>query len=89
MAADLLPLLWADGAGAEIMRRVAAPMLGGLLTSAFLTLEVLPVLYTIWRTHQLRVAPRTGMSIEVISTGVPGYRRAIAARLSPVKSQTR
>src|SRR5262249_21580574 len=49
MAAGLLPLLWADGSGAEIMKRVAAPMLGGLATSAFLTLEVLPVLYTIWR----------------------------------------
>jgi hypothetical protein len=36
------------------MRRVAAPMLGGLLTSAFLTLEVIPVLYTIWRYRQLR-----------------------------------
>jgi Cu(I)/Ag(I) efflux system membrane protein CusA/SilA len=54
MAAGLLPLLWADGAGAEIMRRVAAPMIGGLVTSAFLTLEVLPVLYTLWRTRQLR-----------------------------------
>ena len=53
MAAALLPLLWAQGAGAEIMRRVAAPMIGGLVTSAFLTLEVIPVLYTIWRTRQL------------------------------------
>ena len=42
MAAALVPLLWAKGAGAEIMKRVAAPMLGGLATSAFLTLEVLP-----------------------------------------------
>jgi Cu(I)/Ag(I) efflux system membrane protein CusA/SilA len=58
MAASLLPLLWAEGAGAEIMRRVAAPMLGGLLTSAFLTLEVLPVLYTIWRFRQLKRAQR-------------------------------
>jgi Cu(I)/Ag(I) efflux system membrane protein CusA/SilA len=53
MAAGLMPLLWAAGAGAEIMRRVAVPMIGGLATSAFLTLEVLPVLYTIWRTRQL------------------------------------
>src|SRR5438045_1957973 len=53
MAVGLLPLLWSDGAGAEIMKRVAAPMLGGLVTSAFLTLEVIPVLYTIWRTRQL------------------------------------
>jgi Cu(I)/Ag(I) efflux system membrane protein CusA/SilA len=63
MAASLLPLLWADGAGAEIMRRVAAPMLGGLLTSAFLTLEVLPVLYTIWRYRQLRRAQRLGVPL--------------------------
>ena len=58
MAAALLPLLWARGAGAEIMRRVAAPMIGGLVTSAFLTLEVIPVLYTIWRTRQLAAARR-------------------------------
>ncbi len=60
MAASLLPLLWSEGPGAEVMRRVAAPMLGGLVTSAFLTLEVLPVLYTIWRARQLlraRAAP--------------------------------
>jgi Cu(I)/Ag(I) efflux system membrane protein CusA/SilA len=66
MAASLLPLLWAEGAGAEIMRRVAAPMLGGLLTSAFLTLEVLPVLYTIWRYRQLRRAQRVNVAIEVV-----------------------
>lgn len=58
MGACLLPLLWADGAGAEIMRRIAAPMLGGLVTSAFLTLEVLPVLYTLWRVRELEQARR-------------------------------
>jgi len=67
MAASLLPLLWAEGAGAEIMRRVAAPMLGGLLTSAFLTLEVLPVLYTIWRYRQLRHAERAGIPLEALT----------------------
>ena len=73
MAAGLLPLLWAEGAGAEIMRRVAAPMLGGLVTSAFLTLEVLPVLYTIWRYRQLRRAQRTGMPLETIVGAVPKW----------------
>jgi Cu(I)/Ag(I) efflux system membrane protein CusA/SilA len=58
MGASLLPLLWAEGAGADIMKRIAAPMLGGLLSSAFLTLEVLPVLYTIWRARQLARSPR-------------------------------
>jgi Cu(I)/Ag(I) efflux system membrane protein CusA/SilA len=66
MAVSLLPLLWSDGAGSEIMRRVAAPMLGGLVTSAFLTLEVLPVLYTLWRHRQLRRAIALGVPIAAI-----------------------
>jgi len=66
MAVSLLPLLWSEGAGSEIMRRVAAPMLGGLVTSAFLTLEVLPVLYTIWRHRQLRRAIALGIPIASI-----------------------
>jgi copper/silver efflux system protein len=75
MALALVPLLWADGAGAEIMRRVAAPMLGGLATSAFLTLEVLPVLYTIWRTRQLHRAQRLGVSIAEIVGRPPAWAR--------------
>ena len=73
MAAGLLPLLWADGSGAEIMKRVAAPMLGGLATSAFLTLEVLPVLYTIWRSHQLKRAQRLDLPLEAIVGPVPAW----------------
>jgi Cu(I)/Ag(I) efflux system membrane protein CusA/SilA len=75
MAAGLLPLLWAQGAGAEIMKRVAAPMLGGLATSAFLTLEVLPVLYTIWRARQLRLAQQRGVSLEEIVGAAPAWAR--------------
>jgi len=75
MAASLLPLLWADGSGAEIMRRVAAPMLGGLATSAFLTLEVLPVLYTIWRYRQLRRAERMRASIDEVVGAAPAWAR--------------
>ena len=75
MALALVPLLWADGAGAEIMRRVAAPMIGGLATSAFLTLEVLPVLYTIWRHRQLRRAQRLGVSIEAVVGPAPRWAR--------------
>jgi Cu(I)/Ag(I) efflux system membrane protein CusA/SilA len=54
MMIGLVPLLWAQGAGADVMKRVAAPMVGGLLTSAFLTLEIIPVVYTYWRYAQLR-----------------------------------
>ena len=66
MFAALLPLLWSEGAGAEVMRRVGAPMIGGLTTSAFLTLEIIPVLYTIWRARQLRRAQRDGIAFETI-----------------------
>jgi Cu(I)/Ag(I) efflux system membrane protein CusA/SilA len=75
MGAGLLPLLWAQGAGAEIMRRVAAPMIGGLLTSAFLTLEVLPVVYTIWRDRQLRRARRLGVPVATIVGAMPSWAR--------------
>jgi Cu(I)/Ag(I) efflux system membrane protein CusA/SilA len=64
MAAGLLPIMWAHGAGSEIMKRVAAPMIGGLVTSAFLTLEVIPVLYTIWRSRQLRAGQAERKPVE-------------------------
>jgi Cu(I)/Ag(I) efflux system membrane protein CusA/SilA len=76
MGASLLPLLWAEGAGAEIMKRVAAPMLGGLVTSAFLTLEVLPVLYTLWRHRQLRTAQRSGVPLENVVGTPPSWARS-------------
>jgi Cu(I)/Ag(I) efflux system membrane protein CusA/SilA len=75
MAAGLLPLLWAEGAGSEIIRRVAAPMVGGLATSAFLTLEVLPVLYTLWRQRQLGHARRTGIPLEQVVGQAPPWAR--------------
>ncbi|MFO0646469.1 MAG: efflux RND transporter permease subunit [Polyangiales bacterium] len=53
MLIGLVPLLWANGSGADVMKRIAAPMVGGLVTSAFLTLEIIPVIYTYWRNEQL------------------------------------
>jgi Cu(I)/Ag(I) efflux system membrane protein CusA/SilA len=53
MFGGLVPLLWASGSGADVMKRIAAPMVGGLFTSAFLTLEIIPVVYTYWRQEQV------------------------------------
>jgi copper/silver efflux system protein len=50
----LLPLLWVAGVGAATMRRIAAPVVGGLLTAMVLALIVIPVVYTLWREWQLR-----------------------------------
>jgi Cu(I)/Ag(I) efflux system membrane protein CusA/SilA len=45
----LLPALWSHGTGAEVMQRIAAPMVGGMVTSTVLTLVVIPALYYLWR----------------------------------------
>jgi hypothetical protein len=52
--AGLLPLLWAHGAGADVMRRIALPMIGGVITSSILTLEIVPAIYSLWRGRQVR-----------------------------------
>ena len=49
----LLPALWSHGTGAEVMQRIAAPMVGGMVTSTGLTLVVIPVLYFLWRSRGL------------------------------------
>ena len=48
------PPLWSQAAGADAMRRVAAPTVRGFFTGAFLTLEIIPVVHTNWRCRQLR-----------------------------------
>ncbi len=53
MLTGLVPLLWASSSGADVMKRIAAPMVGGLISSAFLTLEIIPVVSTSWRYEQL------------------------------------
>ena len=51
--AGLLPLMWAHGSGASVMQRIAAPMIGGMITSTVLTLVVIPVLYYLWRRREV------------------------------------
>ncbi|MDB6025047.1 MAG: cusA [Verrucomicrobiales bacterium] len=50
----LVPALWAHGAGAEAISRIAAPMVGGLITSTILTLEIVPAIYSLWRGRQVK-----------------------------------
>jgi len=54
--AGLLPIMWSSGTGADVMKRVAAPMVGGMVTSTILTLIVIPVIYEMWRSWQMRHA---------------------------------
>jgi Cu(I)/Ag(I) efflux system membrane protein CusA/SilA len=54
MSAGLLPLLWSDGPGADVMKRIAAPMVGGLASSFALELLVYPALFAIWKRREIR-----------------------------------
>ncbi len=50
----LLPIMWTTGTGADVMKRIAAPMIGGMVSSTILTLLVIPVLYAMWRRRQIK-----------------------------------
>jgi len=50
----LLPVLYGSGTGSEVMSRIAAPMVGGMVSAILLTLLILPAIYLIWRKQQLK-----------------------------------
>jgi Cu(I)/Ag(I) efflux system membrane protein CusA/SilA len=47
--AGLIPIMWSHGAGADVMKRIAAPMVGGVITSGLMELLVFPIIYFMWR----------------------------------------
>jgi Cu(I)/Ag(I) efflux system membrane protein CusA/SilA len=55
--AGLLPIMWGTGTGSEVMRRIAAPMVGGMISSTILTLIVIPAIYTLVKERGLRARP--------------------------------
>ncbi len=54
MFMGLVPIMWSTGAGSDVMRRIAAPMIGGIFTSFVMELLVYPVIYEIWKERELR-----------------------------------
>ena len=51
--AGLLPIMWSAGTGASVMKRIAAPMVGGMVSSTILTLLVIPAIYSLWKGRSL------------------------------------
>jgi Cu(I)/Ag(I) efflux system membrane protein CusA/SilA len=51
MFLGLVPIMWSAGAGADVMKRIAAPMIGGIFTSFLLELMVYPAIYEVWKWH--------------------------------------
>jgi Cu(I)/Ag(I) efflux system membrane protein CusA/SilA len=55
--AGLAPILWSHGAGADVMKRIATPMVGGVITSTIMELAVYPAIYFLWRSRELATKP--------------------------------
>jgi Cu(I)/Ag(I) efflux system membrane protein CusA/SilA len=56
--AGLVPIMWSHGSGADVMKRIAAPMVGGVVTSVLLELAVYPVIYFLWKSWSLQKEAR-------------------------------
>jgi Cu(I)/Ag(I) efflux system membrane protein CusA/SilA len=54
MFVGLAPIMWSTGAGADVMKRIAAPMIGGIFTSFILELVVYPAIYEVWKWHSVK-----------------------------------
>ena len=61
--AGLLPIMWSHGTGAEVMQRIAVPMIGGMVSSTLLTLIVIPAIYAAVKGASLRL-PRLAPSFQ-------------------------
>ncbi|MAT82950.1 MAG: CusA/CzcA family heavy metal efflux RND transporter [Gammaproteobacteria bacterium] len=67
--AGLLPIMLGGGTGSEVMRRIAAPMVGGMVSVTILTLLVIPVIYYLWKGRLLERAPERGVGLEPREAG--------------------
>ena len=56
----LLPIMWSGGVGSDVAKRIAAPLWGGLISLTILTLLVVPAIYVMWRSIQMRHNPKNG-----------------------------
>jgi Cu(I)/Ag(I) efflux system membrane protein CusA/SilA len=54
IVAGLMPIMWSHGAGADVMKRIATPMVGGVITSTVMELAVYPAIYYLWRSRSLK-----------------------------------
>jgi Cu(I)/Ag(I) efflux system membrane protein CusA/SilA len=52
--AGLIPIMFSQGAGSDVMKRIAAPMVGGIVTSTILELIIYPAIYMLWKGRQFR-----------------------------------
>jgi len=67
--AGVLPILWSHGAGADVMKRIASPMIGGVITSTVMELAVYPAIFFLWRSRRLSTSSTPAITA---TTSEPG-----------------
>jgi Cu(I)/Ag(I) efflux system membrane protein CusA/SilA len=67
----LLPILWSHGAGADVMKRIATPMIGGVVTSTLMELLVYPAIFFIWRSRRLKDSTQD----QVNAAALPAFQK--------------
>lgn len=67
----LLPILWSHGTGATVMKPIAAPMVGRMVTATILTLVVIPAIYSLWREREIRRGHRPIAEVAEKEAGAP------------------
>jgi len=82
--AGLVPILWSQGAGADVMKRIAAPMVGGMVTSTLLTLIVIPAIYSLWKQWEVRRAVERAR-LDGAKPGTPLIAPEPAPALAPTR----
>jgi len=83
MCIGLVPILWSSGTGSEIMKRMAAPMIGGIFTSFILELIVYPPIYAVWRERALE----RDLSPQHVATGTLSLSHEVAPETAPQLSR--
>ena len=72
--AGLIPIMWGTGTGSQVMKRIAAPMIGGMVTSTILTLIVIPAIYELWKGREVK-----RLAAEVVADDEEGNSSADSA----------
>jgi Cu(I)/Ag(I) efflux system membrane protein CusA/SilA len=68
--AGLVPILWSHGAGADVMKRIATPMIGGVVTSTMMELLVYPAIFFVWRSRRLIHANEPMATVITVATSL-------------------
>jgi Cu(I)/Ag(I) efflux system membrane protein CusA/SilA len=70
--AGLLPIMLGHGTGSDVMRRIAAPMVGGMITAPLLSLFVMPAVYVLWQRRKLPKVHEAPLTVPAVSSNPPG-----------------